>query len=82
MTKIAKHSWEIWHEKVQASGCTNRKVSHKRLKEMPWLRGTCHVCSNYESQKHIHHDSPIAYNFSHNACTKEARCLLKTVINS
>jgi len=64
--RVVKHSWSISHEFVDARGCSNRKIDHKRLKAMPWLRGTCLICLNYKGLKHMHHDSPI--NYSHSQC--------------
>lgn len=71
--RMRKHSWTITHQVEQAKGCKNRKVNNAQLRDRPWLRGTCHVCLNYEPQTHTHHDSPIAYNFSHQMCIKETR---------
>lgn len=72
MGTVSKHSWDISHELVDARGCVNRKVDRRKLKAMPWLRGTCHICRNYQGKKHLHHDSQITYNAYHSQCINKA----------
>ena len=69
-TRKKKHGWAISHPLVDAKDCQRRVVDHDELVARPWLRGTCHTCLNYEPEKHLHHDSPMAYNYTHPQCVK------------
>lgn len=68
---MKKHSWTDTHFVLQAKGCKNRKVDTAKLKNMPWLKGTCNVCINRVGKKHAHLDSPLK--LTHESCIKQSQ---------
>jgi len=66
---LKNHSWAITHFIEQAKGCADRTVDGGRLKAMPHLKGTCHICLHYKPVAHIHNDSPICNVMKHQHCT-------------
>jgi len=71
--KVASHSWSVGHWTEQAKGCKNRKVDRRKLKKMPWMRGTCGVCLNFKGETHIHRDSGFVKVAKHELCLNERR---------